>query len=191
MFNAIFKGATSAVFDEARRRNMRIISGLNGMASCDLSVTDTFRDPITKKQHPMCNSMEFDDQDGRKSALIIKRQVEELIASYHRQDRLLYALIPRFLVTSTPASMEVWKALMQDYAAEDVRFHTHISENLKLSVANVAAFKEQAKAFYGEMSEQYREIRTLVTQVDIFNYYGLVNNRSSYAHGIRKLHIFQ
>src|SRR5207244_10867723 len=73
--------STEEFFDEAARRNLRVISGLTGI---DRFAPDYFL--ITP-----------DD---------FYRETSRLIERYHRQCRHLYAITPRFAVGCTSAMME-------------------------------------------------------------------------------------
>ena len=50
-----------------------------------------------------------------------------LIARWHGQGRALYAISPRFAITSTPAQMEMAQALVAEHP--DLHMQTHLSEN--------------------------------------------------------------
>jgi guanine deaminase len=94
--------STEEFFDEAARRQLRVISGLTGIdrfAPEELRITpDTFY-----------------------------RETERLIERYHRQGRNLYAITPRFAVGCTGEMMERCRQLKQEHP--DCWINTHISEN--------------------------------------------------------------
>jgi guanine deaminase len=50
-----------------------------------------------------------------------------LLEAWHRRDRLLYAITPRFAITSTPAQLAATGELARDYP--DAYVHTHLAEN--------------------------------------------------------------
>jgi guanine deaminase len=89
-------------FDEAARRELRVISGLTGI---DRFAPDDFL--ITP-----------DDFYGETSRLIER---------YHRRGRNLYAITPRFAVGCACAMMERCRQLKQEHP--DCWINTHISEN--------------------------------------------------------------
>jgi guanine deaminase len=93
--------STEEFFDEAARRNMRVIAGLTGI--------DRFAPP------EVCISA--DD---------FYRETERLIERYHGNGRLLYAITPRFAVGATPAMLERCRQLKQEHP--DCWINTHISE---------------------------------------------------------------
>ena len=94
--------STEEFFDEATRRNMRVIAGLTGI---DRFAPDDFL--ITP-----------DD---------FYRESQRLIERYHRKGRNLYAITPRFAVGCTAEMMERCRQLKQEH--NDCWVNTHISEN--------------------------------------------------------------
>jgi guanine deaminase len=89
-------------FDEAARRDMRVIAGLPGI--------DRFAPP------EVCISP--DD---------FYRETKRLIERFHRKGRNLYAITPRFAVGATSEMMERCRQLKEEYP--DCWVNTHISEN--------------------------------------------------------------
>jgi guanine deaminase len=94
--------STEEFFDEAARRDLRVIAGLTGI---DRFAPDDFL--ITP------------DDFYRESARLIER--------YHRKGRNLYAITPRFAVGCTTEMMERCRQLKQEH--NDCWINTHISEN--------------------------------------------------------------
>lgn len=94
--------STEEFFDEATRREMRVISGLTGI---DRFAPDDFC--ITP-----------DD---------FYRESERLIERYHRKGRNLYAITPRFAVGCTSEMMDRCRQLKLEHP--DCWVNTHISEN--------------------------------------------------------------
>jgi guanine deaminase len=94
--------STEEFFEEAARRNMRVISGLTGI---DRFAPDEFC--ITPDE--------------------FYRESQRLIERYHRKGRNLYAITPRFAVGCTSAMMERCHQLKQKNP--DCWVNTHISEN--------------------------------------------------------------
>ena len=94
--------STEAFFDEAARRDLRVISGLTGI---DRFAPDDFC--ITP------------DNFYRETARLIER--------YHRKGRNLYAITPRFAVGCTSELMLRCRQLKQEHP--DCWINTHISEN--------------------------------------------------------------
>ena len=73
-------------------------------------------------------------------------------------------MTPRFALTSSPQQLELAGALMREHV--DVRLQSHISEN-RAEVARAAELYPQ-RAHY----------------TDIYDHYGLLNERAIYGHGI-------
>jgi guanine deaminase len=94
--------STEEFFDEAARRDMRVISGLTGI---DRFAPDEF----------LITPGDF------------YRESRQLIERYHRKGRLLYAITPRFAVGCTAEMMERCRQLKQEHT--DCWINTHISEN--------------------------------------------------------------
>ena len=89
---------------------------------------------------------------------------KRLIEHWHGQGRCLYTVTPRFALTSSPRQLELASALLSEYS--DLRLQSHISENL----AEVA----RAKELFPERAHY----------TDIYEYYGLLDERAIYGHGI-------
>ena len=87
-----------------------------------------------------------------------------LIERWHQRGRCLYTVTPRFALTSSPQQLEMAGALMREYA--DVRLQSHISEN-HAEVARAAELYPQRQHY-----------------TDIYEHYGLLNERAIYGHGI-------
>ena len=87
-----------------------------------------------------------------------------LIQKWHNKGRQQYAVTPRFAPTSTPEQLELAGKLVKEYP--DVYVHTHVAEN---------------KAEVAWVKELYPKNRSYL---DVYDHYGLVTNRSVFAHGI-------
>ena len=87
-----------------------------------------------------------------------------LIERWHKRGRRLYTVTPRFALTSSPRQLELAGALMREHS--DVRLQSHISEN-RDEVARAAALYPQRKDY-----------------TDIYEHYGLLDERAIYGHGI-------
>lgn len=94
--------STEELFDEATRRNMRVIAGLTGLDR-------------------------FAPEDSIISPDDFYRESKRLIEQYHRRGRNLYAITPRFAVGCTTEMMERCRQLKQEF--NDCWINTHISEN--------------------------------------------------------------
>ena len=87
-----------------------------------------------------------------------------LIERWHKRSRCLYTVSPRFALTSSPAQLEAARALMREYG--DLRLQSHISEN-RAEVARAAELYPQRRDY-----------------TDIYEHYGLLDERAIYGHGI-------
>ena len=87
-----------------------------------------------------------------------------LIHRWHKRGRCLYSVSPRFALTSSPRQLELAGALMREHT--DVRLQSHISENLD-EVARAAELYPERKDY-----------------TDIYDHYGLLNDRAIYGHSI-------
>ncbi|BBC23060.1 guanine deaminase [Pseudanabaena sp. ABRG5-3] len=140
VFTTIFPQSTDAFFEEAQRRNLRMIAGKVMM---DRNAPDFLTDTA-------------------ESSYI---ETKQLIEKWHKCDRLLYAVTPRFAVTSTPEQLTNIGKLLAEFP--DVYLHTHLSENVK-EVAYVAETFPDSKGY-----------------LDVYDRAGLVGERSVFAHGVQ------
>ncbi|WP_114010051.1 guanine deaminase [Cohaesibacter intestini] len=96
------KSSAEAYFTEAARRNMRVIGGKVLM---DRNAPDA-----------VCDTPQSGYDDTK-----------ALIADWHGKGRALYAITPRFAITSTPEQLEATSALVKEYP--DCYIQTHLDEN--------------------------------------------------------------
>jgi guanine deaminase len=101
-FCSVHPASAEAYFAEAARRDMRM---LGGKVLMDRNAPDGLRD---------------DAQSGYDDS-------KALIARWHGRGRALYAIAPRFAITSTPAQLEAAGALAAEHP--DCHVETHLSEN--------------------------------------------------------------
>ncbi len=90
-----------------------------------------------------------------------------LISAWHGRGRALYAVTPRFAITSTPEQMEMAGALLREHP--DLHMQTHLSENH----AEIAFTQELYP-----WSKDY---------TDIYEHYGLLGKKSLFGHCIHLL----
>jgi guanine deaminase len=88
----------------------------------------------------------------------------KLIEKWHGNGRALYAVTPRFAPTSTEAQLRVAGELLQEY--DGLYLQSHAAENAD-EVAWVAELFPQRRSY-----------------LDVYDHYGLVGERSIYAHCI-------
>ncbi|TLP44967.1 guanine deaminase [Cohaesibacter sp. CAU 1516] len=96
------KSSAEAYFTEAARRNMRVIGGKVLM---DRNAPDA-----------VCDTPQSGYDDTK-----------ALIAQWHGKGRALYAITPRFAITSTPEQLEATSALVKEHP--DCYIQTHLDEN--------------------------------------------------------------
>lgn len=102
VFGSHFKTATAELFRAARRSGLRIVAGQ--------VVSDRGLRP-----------------ELLQSPADAYRNCSQLIREFHGHDRLLFAVTPRFAVSTSEAMLEVCQTLLGEH--EGLRFQTHINEN--------------------------------------------------------------
>jgi guanine deaminase len=103
VFGAHFAPATAALFDEAAAHGLRLTSGL--------ILSD-------RALRPELHQRPADAH----------RDATELIRRYHQRGRLLYAVTPRFALSTSEAMLEVCQTLRREH--DDLRVQTHLNENV-------------------------------------------------------------
>lgn len=93
-----------------------------------------------------------------------RAESEALIARWHGKGRLTYAVTPRFALTSSDAQLGVAGDVLA--AHPGTLMHTHISENVDEIAAVLGRFPD---------ARDY---------LDVYDSFGLVGDRSIFAHGI-------
>lgn len=139
VFGTVHKQSVDAFFEASEKRNTRMICGKVMM---DRNAPDFLIDT------PECA---YTDS-------------KELIERWHENGRQLYAVTPRFAITSTSEQLEKAGQLFQEYPS--VYLQTHISEN-KDEVAFVQSLFPAAQDY-----------------LDVYEHFGLLRRRSVFAHGI-------
>lgn len=139
VFGAHFASAMEIFFDEAARSGLRIASGLVLSDQC------------------LLQELHVSPQQAYKlSSALIKR--------YHGQGDLLYAVTPRFALSTSEAMLEVCQTLMQENP--NVLFQTHLNEN----------------------GDEIREVAQLFPwagdYLAVYERFGLVGVRSVLAHNV-------
>jgi guanine deaminase len=139
VFCATFPQSVDALFEEAARRNLRLIAGKVLM-----------------------------DRNAPQALLDTPQQAYDhskaLIAKWHGKGRALYAITPRFAITSTPEQLEIAGALWKENPG--VYAHTHISENRR-------EIKDVEELFPGRAG-----------YFDVYEHYGLCGEHAVFAHGV-------
>jgi guanine deaminase len=134
---SVHKTSAEVFFAEAERRNMRMIGGKVMM---DRNAPE-----------PLCDTPQSGYDDSR-----------ALIAKWHGRGRTLYAITPRFAITSTPAQLEMTQALKREHP--ECYLQTHLSEN---------------DAEIRLTQELYQSARDYL---DVYEMYDLLGNRSLFGH---------
>jgi guanine deaminase len=116
---SVHKQSATSYFEEAERRNMRMIGGKVLM---DRNAPDGLRDT------PQSG---YDDSKA-------------LIEEWHGKGRAHYAITPRFAITSTPEQMAAAGALVAEHP--DCYVQTHLSENVD-EIAYTAELYPQARDY--------------------------------------------
>jgi guanine deaminase len=139
VFATVHKASVDAFFSAAQKRNLRMIAGKVLM---DRNAPEYLLD-----------TPETAYADSK-----------ELITRWHKRGRLLYAVTPRFAITSTPEELQAAGRLLGEFP--DVYMHTHLSENQDEVAFVLSLFPEAAN------------------YTDVYNQFGLVRSRAIFAHGI-------
>ena len=140
VLTTIFPQSVEVLFEEARDRKMRIIAGQVLMTR---------------------NAPDFLINDAETAYA----QTREQIQQWHGIDRLLYAITPRFAITSTPEELTLAGKLKAEFP--DVYVHTHLAENV------------QEVQFTAELFPESKDYLNVYEQFD------LVGDRSIFAHCIQ------
>ena len=138
-YASVHAASAEALFAEASARNMRLITGKVMM---DRNAPDALCDTAQSA---------YDDSKA-------------LIARWHGQGRLGYAITPRFAITSTPAQMEAAQALAREHP--DCHIQTHLSEN------------------HAEIALSCQLYPKAVDYTDIYARYSLLRENSLLGHAI-------
>ena len=108
------------------------------------------------------------DRNGPESLLDTAQsgydQSRTLIDKWHRKNRSLYAITPRFAPTSTPEQLEVSGALYKE--CEGVYIQSHVAENVD------------------EISWVAKLFPQMTSYLDVYSQFGLLGPRALYGHGI-------
>ena len=139
VFCTVHPESVEAFFAESERRDMRMVAG-----------------KVMMDRHAPAGLLDTAETGYRES--------EALLTRWHGRGRQLYAVSPRFAITSTPAQLEAAGALAAAYP--DAYVQTHLSENH----AEIAT----ARALYPEAA----------SYTDIYRRYGLLGPRSLFGHCI-------
>ncbi len=138
-FCSVHATSADAFFTAAAARNLRM---LGGKVMMDRNAPDAVLDTPQSS---------YDDSKA-------------LIARWHGRGRALYAISPRFAITSTPAQMEMAQALVAEHP--DLHMQTHLSEN-RDEIDFTLSLYPQARDY-----------------LDVYETYGLLGPKSLFGHAI-------
>ena len=139
VFCTIHPESVDALFEAAQEHNMRIIAG-----------------KVLMDRHAPESLLDTAEQGYQQSVTLINK--------WHNQGRALYALTPRFAVTSSPEQLEKAGQLKQEFP--DVYVHTHLSENQNEINWVKQLFPDRAG------------------YLDVYHHYGLTGKKAVFAHCI-------
>ncbi|PWT98762.1 MAG: guanine deaminase, partial [Terriglobia bacterium] len=139
IFGSHFAPATAALFEAADATGLRVTSGL--------VLAD-------RRLRPELHQMPE----------VAYRDSVALIRCYHGRRRLLYAVTPRFALSTSEAMLEVCQTLQREHSG--LRFQTHINENLD-EIAEVAKLFPWAGDYLA-----------------VYERYGLAGPASVFAHNV-------
>jgi len=139
VFGTVHKSALEEFFSASHQRNTRMIAGKVMM---NRNAPDA-----------LCDTVESSRADS-----------QALIDAWHGKGRQLYAVTPRFAITSTEEQLKAAGELLK--ANPGVYMQTHLAENLD----EIAFVKE----LFPERS----------SYLDVYDHYGLLGERSVFAHGV-------
>lgn len=140
VMTTMFPQSVDVLFEEAQRRNMRLIAGQMLMNR---------------------NAPDFLVNDAKTAY----EQNRELIHKWHGNGRLLYAITPRFAITSTEEELYLAGKLKAEFP--DVYVHTHLEENVK------------EVEFTRELFPNSKDY------LNVYEQFGLVGDRSVFAHCVQ------
>ncbi len=139
VMGSVHPGSVDAIFTAAKARGMRLIAGKVMM---DRNCPDDLRDTAASGY----------------------AESKALIERWHGQERLQYAITPRFAPTSTPEQLTRAGQLAREHP--DVYVHTHVAEN------------EEEVAWVRKLFPESR------SYLDVYDHYELLRKRAVLAHAI-------
>ena len=139
VFGAHFSAATTSLFEAADQAGLRIISGL--------VLSDRFL------PSPLVQTVENAYRDST-----------ELIRRFHRHRRLLYAVTPRFALSTSDAMLEMCQTLLCEH--QELRVQSHVNENAD------------------EIRMVAERFPWAADYVSVYDRFGLTGPRSLFAHNV-------
>jgi guanine deaminase len=139
VFGAHFAPASSALFEAAAGSGLRVISGL------------VVSDRLLRQELHQAPADAYRDSTA-------------LIRRFHGRGRLLYAVTPRFALSTSDEMLEVCQTLLAEH--DGLRVQTHVNENL-MEVAEIARLFPWARDYLA-----------------VYERYGLAGPRTVMAHNV-------
>jgi guanine deaminase len=139
VFGAHFAAATASLFDAASETGLRIISGL--------VLSDRFL------PSPLVQTVERAYRDST-----------ELIRRFHRRGRLLYAVTPRFALSTSEAMLDMCQTLLREH--QELRVQSHVNENVD------------------EIRMVAEQFPWAADYVRVYDRFGLTRPRAVFAHNV-------
>jgi guanine deaminase len=139
VFGAHFAAATASLFEAAEETGLRVISGL--------VLSDRFL------PSPLLQTVEHAYRDST-----------ELIRRFHRQGRLLYAVTPRFALSTSAAMLEMCQTLRREHP--ELRVQSHVNENAD------------------EIRMVAEQFRWAADYVAVYDRFGLTGPSTVFAHNV-------
>lgn len=139
VFATVHPESVNAIFEAAQRRNLCLIAG-----------------KVMMDRNAPAGLLDDPEQSYRQS--------QELIRSWHLQDRLHYAVTPRFAPCCSPQQLELCGQLLDEHP--DLYLQSHVAENVD-EVRWVAELFPESRSY-----------------VDVYDRFGLLGPRAVYAHCI-------
>jgi guanine deaminase len=138
-FGAHFAGATETLFETAQKSGLRLISGL--------VLSD-------RRLRPELHQSPEDAYEASRA----------LITRFHQRGRLLYAVTPRFALSTSEAMLEVCQSLLREH--DGLRIQSHLNENP------------------AEIAEVARQFPWALDYFAIYERFGLAGPRAVMAHDV-------
>ena len=149
IFATVHPESVDAIFEEADQREMRIIAG-----------------------KVLMDRNEFVPKDLQDTPETASHDTQSLIQKWHGRKRLLYAITPRFAITSSEEQLERVGQLKREYP--EVYLQTHLAENQD-EMKTVQRLYPKSKGY-----------------LDVYDRFRLLGPRSVFAHSIHlESHEFQ
>lgn len=139
VLGTVHSESVNAFFEKADAKNMRMIAGKVMM---DRNAPDYLLDTAESSY----------------------LESKALIDTWHKKNRLLYAVTPRFAVTSSEKQLEAAQTLINEY--DDIYLHTHLAEN-KQEVEMISTMYPWSSSY-----------------LNVYDRFGLVGKNSIFAHSI-------